>query len=77
MNKVNYLVEDSVILTGIGISLVDIQNILSIILLIFNVVWIIVKMIVKGIKYVKSNKDLDELDTYLDDLKDVIKKDGE
>lgn len=54
------VVEDLAISSGIGISLVDIQSILSIILLTFNVLWLIFKVIMKIVRYYKNDGKLDE-----------------
>lgn len=53
-NRTSEVVEGLAISSGIGVSLVDIQNILSIILLTFNVLWLILKVILKIVRYYKK-----------------------
>ena len=80
MIKAQNIIEDVSIGTGITISLLDIQQILSIILLVFNVLWILVKFGVKIYEHIK-NKNVDgvvqtieetknELEQLSDDVKD-------
>ena len=80
MIKAQNIIEDVLIGTGITISLLDIQQILSIILLVFNVLWILVKFGVKIYEHIK-NKNVDgvvqtieetknELEQLSDDVKD-------
>lgn len=78
--KVNAVdVIDSALITlGVSVSLADIHQILSIILLIFNAIWIIVKVIVKVYKYYNNDGKLDdaEVNDIMNDL-DKFKKDGD
>lgn len=77
-NRTSEVVEDVIITSGIGISLVDIQNILSIVLLCFNILWIIVKVIIKLIKYYRDGKldDIEAADIQhdIDTLDDKLRK---
>ena len=66
MNKLN-LFEDGIILSGIGVSLADIQNILSIVLLSINLIWLSVKFWCKLFKYLKDGELSD------DEIKDIEK----
>ena len=59
-NRTSEAVEDLAISSGIGVSLIDIQSILSIILLTFNVLWLIFKAIRKIVRYYKNDGKLDE-----------------
>ena len=59
-NRTSEVVEDLAISSGIGVSLIDIQSILSIILLTFNVLWLIFKAIRKIVRYYKNDGKLDE-----------------
>lgn len=76
INKLDIL-EDSFILTGIGISLVDIQTILSIILLTFNVLWLLIKFVVKLKDKLSDGKltpeEIKELKNDIDEITDTIK----
>lgn len=76
INRMDIL-EDSMILTGIGISLVDIQTILSIILLTFNVLWLLIKFIVKLKDKLKDGKltpeEIEELENDFDNINNTFK----
>lgn len=77
INKTD-IVDGSLILTGLGISLVDLQNILSIIILIIDLLWILMKFIVKFFKYIGDGKLTDdEIEDLENDLKNVTGKDGD
>ena len=65
------ITDSAIILTGIGVSLADIQSILSIILLVFNCLWLIMKFVLKVLKYYKNDGKIDDAEA-----KD-IKKDFE
>lgn len=71
--KVENIIEDVAIATGTAISLVDIQQVLSIILLVFNVLWITVKMVVKVVDHYK-NKDLKAIADDVKDARDEIEQ---
>lgn len=74
MNKTD-AIEDMVILSGIGVSLVDIQTIMSIVLLTFNIIWLLVKFALKLYRYLKDGKltkeELDDLTNDIDDIKKI------
>lgn len=77
-SKPTEVVEDAIIASGVGVSLIDIQNILSIVLLCFNILWIITKVIVKLVKYYRDGK-LDEKEAAdiqhdIDSLDDKLRK---
>ena len=76
--KPTEVVEDMIIASGVGISLIDIQNILSIVLLCFNILWIITKVIVKLIKYyrdgVLDDKEAEDIQNDIDSLDDKLRK---
>lgn len=67
-------IDYSVIFTGVGISLIDIQNILSIIILIIDILWILTKFIFKLIKYMSDGKltqeEIDDLDNDINKIKE-------
>ena len=63
--KVYNVIEDVLIATGIAISLTDIQQVLSIIILCMNVVWILVKV---GIKIYQHYKEKN-IQAIVDDIK--------
>lgn len=68
--------EDMIILSGIGVSLVDIQTIMSIILLTFNIIWLLSKLAIKLFRYLKDGKltkeEADDLLSDIDDIKDKV-----
>ena len=73
--KLSNVFEDLLITSGIGVSLVDIQNILSIILLCFNILWIIYKIIMKIIKYSKDGElSKEEIEDIENDISELNKK---
>ena len=77
MNKSD-AVEDLVIASGIGVSLVDIQTVMSIILLSFNIIWLCAKFGLKLYRYLKDGKlDKKELDDLINDANDIKDKVGD
>lgn len=80
INRMDIL-EDSFILTGIGISLVDIQTILSIILLTFNVIWLVIKFSIKLKDKLKDGKltpeEINELENDINEINNTIRKGGD
>ena len=78
--KVQNIIEDVLIATGIGISLVDMQQVLSIILLVFNVLWILWKFGYRVYLHIK-NKNYsaigDEIKDATDDLEKLTNKDSD
>lgn len=78
-NRTSEVVEGLAITSGIGVSLVDIQNILSIILLTFNVLWLIFKVILKIVRYYKNDGKLDaeeisDIESDISDINDKVRK---
>ena len=63
--KIYNVIEDVLIATGIAVSLTDIQQVLSIIILCMNVVWILVKV---GIKIYQHYKEKN-IQAIADDIK--------
>lgn len=59
-NAVTEVIEDSAILGGVIVSLQDIQSILSISLLLFNILWLVGKFTIKFFRYIKDGKLTDE-----------------
>ena len=76
--KATEVLEDMFIASGIGVSLIDIQNILSIVLLCFNILWIIAKLIIKLIKYyrdgVLDDEEAADIQHDIDSLDDKLRK---
>lgn len=78
-NRTSEVVEGLAISSGISVSLVDIQNILSIILLTFNVLWLILKVILKIVRYYKNDGKLDaeeisDIESDISDINDKVRK---
>ena len=74
MSKITSVIDYVLIATGLTISLADIHQILSIILLVFNVCWIIWKVgyrIYMNIKNKKLENIEDDLKTGIDELKEL------
>ena len=65
------LIDGGLICTGLGISLVDLQNILSIIILVIDILWILIKVTIKFCKYISDGKLTDE---ELQDLENDVNK---
>ena len=63
----------STIGTGLGISIIELQNILGLILTAINLFILILSLILKLIKYIKNDGKLDneEISDLLDDVKDI------
>ena len=77
MNNVKSdFIDYTLICTGTTISLMDIQTILSIILLIFNVLWLLIKFIVKIKDKLSDGKltpeEIKEIDNDFQNIKDTI-----
>ena len=64
-NKVD-LIDGALISAGLGISLQDIQSILSIIIICLDMLWIIAKLVIKFMMYIKdgeiTKEELEDLD---------------
>ena len=76
INKGDYI-DGGLIFTGIGVSLIDIQNILAIVLLIFEISWLILKFIIKLFKYLSDGKLTEEEIKDLDNDMEKIKEKGD
>ena len=66
----------STIGTGLGISIIELQNILGLILTAINLFILVLSLILKLIKYIKNDGKLDneEISDLLDDVKDIKEK---
>lgn len=64
----------STIGTGLGISLIELQNILGLIVTVINLFILVLSLILKLIKYIKNDGKLDEEE--IKDLENDIKKVG-
>ena len=77
MNNVKSdFIDYTLICTGTTISLMDIQTILSIVLLTFNVIWLLIKFIVKIKEKLSDGKltpeEIKDLDNDFQNIKDKI-----
>ena len=68
----------STIGTGLGISLIELQNILGLILTAINLFILVLSLILKLVKYIKNDGKLDkeeieDLSKDVEDIKDKIK----
>lgn len=82
MNNIKSDVIDySLIFTGTTISLIDIQTIMSIVLLSFNIMWLMFKFIIKLREKLRDGKltpqEIEELQNDVDEIKDTFKRDGD
>lgn len=73
MMKPQNIIEDVLIASGLTISLMDIQQILSIILLVFNVIWILIKCGVKVYEHIKE-KNIHAVVDDIEQTKDELEK---
>lgn len=66
----------STIGTGLGISIIELQNILGLMLTAINLFILLLSLILKLIKYIKNDGKLDneEISDLLDDVKDIKEK---
>ena len=66
----------STIGTGLGISIIELQNLLGLILTAINLFILILSLILKLIKYIKNDGKLDkeEISDLLSDTKDIQKE---
>lgn len=72
------LIDEVLICTGLGISLVDLQNVLSIIILIIDILWILFKFMIKFFRYIKDGKlDDDELQDLENDVNKITGKEDD
>ena len=75
-NMKSDFIDYTLICTGTTISLMDIQTILSIILLVFNVLWLLIKFIVKIKDKLSDGKltpeEIKEIDNDFQNIKDTI-----
>ena len=73
MNDYNANIILSTIGTGLGISIIELQNLLGLILTAINLFILVLSLILKLIKYIKNDGKLDneEISDLLDDVKDI------
>ena len=80
MKKLNIIdiIDGSFITAGVSIALQDIQSILSIIILVLEGLWLLVKLIMKARKYLQDGKidenEKQDLEEDFNQLKNVLKE---
>lgn len=72
MKALQNVVDVSLIAACTAWSIDNIESMLGIILLIIQICWILVKLIINLVKYVKSGKNIDELDKYIDEVENNV-----
>ena len=74
-------VDGGLMLFGLTISLQDIQSILSIIIIVIDILWLILKFIIKFCRYIDDGKleedELDDLENDIDNIKNIKNKEGD
>ena len=78
MNDYNANIILSTIGTGLGISIIELQNILGLILTAINLFILILSLVLKLIKYIRNdgkldNKEIEDLSKDITDMKDKFK----
>ena len=72
------LLDSGLICTGLGISLMDLQNILSIIILVIDILWILIKVTIKFCRYISDGKFTeDEINDIDNDIKKITGKEDD
>lgn len=72
MKNVQNVIDLSLITVCTAWSIDNIESMLGIILLAIQICWILVKLVINLVKYVKSGKNIDKLDKYIDEIEDNI-----
>lgn len=77
MKNINNTIDNVLIALGATWSLANIQTLLGIIVLIFQIVWLMFKLIIKIIDKIKNKGNLDDLDKDVDKITDKINSIGD
>ena len=77
MKNIHNTIDNILIALGATWSLANIQTLLGIIVLVFQIVWLTFKLIVKIINKIKTKGNLDELDKEVDKITDKINSIGD
>lgn len=72
MGKLENIADKCLLTIGTVVGLANIEHILGIVILIIQIAWILTKLVVKVINYIKSDKPLDSLDGDVDSVIDKI-----
>ena len=77
MKNIHNTIDNILIALGATWSLANIQTLLGIIVLVFQILWLTFKLIVKIINKIKTKGNLDELDKEVDKITDKINSIGD
>lgn len=77
MKNIHNTIDNILIALGATWSLANIQTLLGIIVLVFQIVWLTFKLIVKIINTIKTKGNLDDLDKDVDKITDKINSIGD
>lgn len=77
MKNIHNTIDNILIALGATWSLANIQTLLGIIVLVFQILWLTFKLIVKIINKIKTKGNLDDLDTEVDKITDKINSIGD
>ena len=77
MKNINNTIDNILIALGATWSLAHIQTLLGMIVLVFQILWLTFKLIVKIINKIKTKGNLDDLDKEVDKITDKINSIGD
>ena len=77
MKNIHNTIDNILIALGATWSLANIQTLLGIIVLVFQILWLTFKLIVKIINKIKTKGNLDDLDKEVDKITDKINSIGD
>lgn len=77
MKNIHNTIDNILIALGATWSLANIQTLLGIIVLVFQILWLTFKLIVKIINNIKTKGNLDDLDKDVDKITDKINSIGD
>ena len=77
MKNINNTIDNILMALGATWSLANIQTLLGIIVLVFQIVWLMFKLVIKIINKIKTKGNLDDLDKEVDKITDKINSIGD
>ena len=72
MNKTVDCIDYTLIVLGTSISIANLQELLGVILLFIQIIWLLVKLIVKIVTTIKNKGNLNDLDDDVSELTNTI-----
>ena len=72
MNKINDCIDYTLIVLGTSISIANLQELLGVILLFIQIIWLLIKLIVKIVTTIKNKGNLNDLDDDVSELTNTI-----